>query len=215
LPLFERIELMWRLEVVRHLPVDVTTWKDLAEQGERLLAYPEYLTIWMHHWIGLALARAGEIEKARRQIAYLRQLQEGKASGHWSTLGADLLEGELAFMRGDYAAAERSMAPAIEQMHAMGGGSREQKDIFKDVFLELQRRLGHTDRVIELAAQRLRANPRHIPSLAALAWAYGQTGQTGLQHQICQQLIHRADEVRLHPQAPELFEARQALQAAV
>jgi tetratricopeptide (TPR) repeat protein len=215
LPLFERIELMWRLEVVRHLPVDVTTWKDLAEQGERLLAYPEYLTIWMHHWIGLALARAGEIEKARQQIAYLRQLQEGKASGHWSTLGADLLEGELAFMRGDYAAAERSMAPAIEQMHAMGGGSREQKDIFKDVFLELQRRLGHTDRVIELAAQRLRANPRHIPSLAALAWAYGQTGQTGLQHQICQQLIHRADEVRLHPQAPELFEARQALQAAV
>ena len=100
----------------------------------------------MHHWIGLALARAGEVDKARRQIAYLRQLPEGKASGHWSTLGADLLEGELAFMRGDYAAAERLMAPAVQQIHAMGGGSREQKDIFKDVFLELQRRLGHTDR---------------------------------------------------------------------
>jgi tetratricopeptide (TPR) repeat protein len=213
LPLFERIELMWRLEVLRHLPVDVTTWKDLAEQGQRLLAHPEYLTIWMHHWIGLALARAGELEKARRQIAYLRQLPEGKASGHWSTLGADLLEGELAFMRGDYPTAERSMAPAIQQIHAMGGGSREQKDIFKDVFLELQRRLGHTDRVIDLAEQRLRTNPRHIPSLAALAWAYGQTGQTAQQQQICQRLITRAEEVRLHPQAPELFEARQVLQA--
>jgi hypothetical protein len=98
-------------------------------------------------------------------------------------------------------------------MHAIGGGSREQKDIFKDVFLELQRRLGHTDRVIELAEQRLRANPRHIPSLAALAWAYGQAGQTALQHQTCQQLIRRAEEVRLHPQAPELLEARQTLQA--
>jgi tetratricopeptide (TPR) repeat protein len=212
LPLFERIELLWRLEVLRQLPVDVDAWKDLAEQGERLLAHSEYLTIWMHHWIGLALARAGDLEKARRQIAYLRQLPEGKASGHWSTLGADLLEGELAFMRGDYAAAERSMAPAIQQIHAMGGGSREQKDIFKDVFLELQRRLGHTDRVIELAEQRLRANPRHIPSLAALTWAYGQIGQTGLQHRTCRQLISRADEVRLHPQAPELFEARQVLQ---
>jgi tetratricopeptide (TPR) repeat protein len=213
LPLFERIELLWRLEVLRQLPVDVTTWKDLVEQAERLLVHPEYLTIWMHHWIGLALARAGDIEQARRQITYLRQLPEGKASGHWSTLGADMLEGELAFMRGDYAAAERFMAPAVQQIHAMGGGSREQKDIFKDVFLELQRRLGHTDQVIELAQQRLRTNPRHIPSLAALAWAYGQTGQTLQQQQVCQQLISRAEEVRLHPQAPELFEARQALQA--
>jgi tetratricopeptide (TPR) repeat protein len=213
LPLFERIELLWRLEVLRQLPVDVTTWKDLAEQAERLLIHPEYLTIWMHHWIGLALARAGDVEQARRQIAYLRQLPEGKASGHWSTLGADMLEGELAFMRGDYAAAERFMAPAVQQIHAMGGGSREQKDIFKDVFLELQRRRGHTDQVIELAQQRLRTNPRHIPSLAALAWAYGQTGQTSQQQQVCQQLISRAEEVRLHPQAPELFEARQALQA--
>jgi tetratricopeptide (TPR) repeat protein len=213
LPLFERIELLWRLEVLRQLPVDVTTWKDLAEQAEHLLVHPEYLTIWMHHWIGLALARAGYVEQARRQIAYLRQLPEGKASGHWSTLGADLLEGELAFMRGNNAAAERFMAPAVQQIHAVGGGSREQKDIFKDVFLELQHRLGHTDQVIELAQQRLRTNPRHIPSLAALAWAYGQTGQTSQQQQVCQQLISRAEEVRLHPQAPELFEARQALQA--
>ena len=215
LPLFERIELLWRLEVLRQLPVDVTTWKDLAEQAEHLLVHPEYLTIWMHHWIGLALARAGYVEQARRQIAYLRQLPEGKASGHWSTLGADLLEGELAFMRGNYAAAERFMAPAVQRIHAMGGGSREQKDIFKDVFLELQHRLGHTDQVIELAQQRLRTNPRHIPSLAALAWAYGQTGQKSQQQQVCQQLISRAEEVRLHPQAPELFEARQALQAMV
>lgn len=211
LPLFERIELLWRLEVLRRLPVDLTTWKDLAEQGERLLAHPEYLTIWMHHWIGLALARAGALDKARRQIAYLRQLPPGKASGQWSTLGADMLEGELAFIQGDYATAERLMAPAVEHLHEMGGGSREQKDIFKDVFLELQRRLGHADRVIELAEQRLRTNPRHIPSLAALAWAYGQNGQMALQRQVCARLLDRAAEVRLHPHAPELLEAQQLL----
>jgi hypothetical protein len=180
-----------------------------------LLAHPEYLTIWMHHWIGLALARAGKVENARRQAAYLRQLPEGKASGHWSTLGADLLEGEIAFMQADYATAERLMAPAVQHIHAMGGGSREQKDIFKDVFLELQRRLGHTDQVIELAELRLRTNPRHIPSLAALVWAYGQCGQTSRQRQVGQELISRGEEVRLHPQAPELSEARQALQATV
>jgi tetratricopeptide (TPR) repeat protein len=213
LPLFERIELMWRLEVLRQLPIDLTTWKDLAEQGERLLARPEYLTIWMHHWIGLALARAGNLDRARQQIAYLRQLPAGKASGQWSTLGADLLDGELAFIRGDYAAAERLMAPAVEHIHHMGGGSREQKDIFKDIFLELQRRLGHTERAIELAEERLRANPRHIPSLAALTWAYRQTGQAALQRRVCERLLQRAVEVRLHPQAPELLEAREVLVA--
>ena len=34
------------------------------------------------------------------------------------------------------------MATAIRHIHRMGGGSREQKDIFKDVYLELHRRLG-------------------------------------------------------------------------
>jgi tetratricopeptide (TPR) repeat protein len=214
LPLFERIELLWRLEVLRQAPVDRTTWRDLAEQGEKLLSYPEYLTIWMHHWIGLALGRAGEVDKARRQIAYLRQLPPGQASGHWSTLGADLLEGELAFMQGDYAAAERLMRPAIEHLHEMGGGSREQKDIFRDVYLELQRRLGHAERVIELAEQRLRVNPRHLPSLAALVWAYRQTGATALHRQACERLLAQAAEAGVHPQAPELREARQGVAAS-
>lgn len=211
LPLFERIELLWRLEVLRHAPVDRTTWQDLAAQGERLLVHAAYLTIWMHHWIGLALARAANFEMARQQIAYLRQLPAGPASGHWSTLGADILEGELALIRGDEGAAVRWMAPAIQQIDEMGGGSREQKDIFRDVFLELQRRLGHVDQVIELAQHRLLANPHHVQSLAALAWAYGQTGHTALRRQACQQLIARAADAGLHPLASELLEARQVL----
>jgi len=212
LPLFERIELLWRLEVVRHTPTDEAVWKDLARQGERLLEHAEFLTVWMHHWIGLAFARAGEVAKATQRIEWLRQLPEGAASGYWSTLGADLLEGELAILRDDYATAIRLMAPAIAQIHSMGGGSREQKDIFRDVFMELHRRLGHAEQVIELAQQRLLANPYHVQSLAALAWAYEQTGNTALQRQACRQLALRAEEVGLYPEAPELLNARQVLQ---
>ncbi|MGH8057743.1 MAG: hypothetical protein ACREOH_10995 [Candidatus Entotheonellia bacterium] len=211
LPLFERIELLWRLEMLRHVPIDPTTWKDLAAQGESLLQYADYLTIWMHHWIGLALARAGELEKARQQIARLRQLPAGMPSGHWSTLGADLLEGELALIASDEAAALQWMAPAIQEIEAMGGGSREQKDIFRDVFLELQRRLGHIDAVIESAQRRLRANPHHVQSLAALVWAYGQAEQAALQRQTCQQLLSLPDGVGLNSEACELLEARQVL----
>jgi hypothetical protein len=105
------------------------------------------------------------------------------------------------------------MAPAIQHLHDMGGGSREQKDIFKDVFLELQRRLEHIDRVIALAEERLRTNPRHIPSLAGLVWAYEETGQAALHRQACERLLARAAEVRLHPQAAELVQAQQALAA--
>jgi tetratricopeptide (TPR) repeat protein len=215
LPLFERIELMWRLEVIRHAQVDAAVWQDLAAQAAQLLEDADYLTTWIHHWIGVAFARAGRLDKARQQIERLRRLPAGRAGGYWSTVGADLLEGELALLRGDYAAAIELMTPAMQQLHDIGGGSREQKDIFRDVFQELHRRLGRATEVIELAQQRLLANPRHLPSLAALAWAYGQTGQSALQRLAYRQLVARAEEAGLPEPTPELVAARQALQVAV
>jgi tetratricopeptide (TPR) repeat protein len=211
LPLFERIELQWRLEMLRGAPVDRLIWQDLAAQGEQLLEQADYLTIWMHHWIGLALARVGEMAKAQQQVARLRQLPEGRPGGYWSTIGADLLEGEMALIRGEINTAVQFMTPAIAHMHDLGGGSREQKDIFMDVFLELQRRLGKADAVIELAQRRLQQNPNHFQSLAALAWAYGHMGQTSRQHQMYQVLIDRADAAPVDAGIPALIEARQAL----
>jgi tetratricopeptide (TPR) repeat protein len=213
-PLFERVALMWRLEMLRGARVDDGVWNELAAQAERMLEHADYLTTWMHHWIAIALARAGRHERAQAQVERLRSLPAGRAAGHWSTLGADLLEGEMAAMRGDDATAARLMAPAIHRLHEMGGGSREQKDIFRDLYLAVERRLGNAQAVIELGQQRLLANPRHIQSLSALAWAYGRTGQPLLQRQACQQLVNRAAEAGLAPTAPELLEAQQILRDA-
>jgi hypothetical protein len=209
LPLYERIELLWRLEVLRHPPIDAAVWRDLAREADRVLEHADFETTWMHHWIGVAFARAGGWGKARRQVDRLRRLPEGRPGGYWSTLGASVLGGELAIIEGDDAAAVRLMAPAVEQIHTMGGGSREQKDIFRDVFLELHRRLGHVEQVIELAHRRLLANPHHCQSLAALAWAYERTGDDALRRQACRQLALRADEIGLAPDAPELLAARE------
>jgi tetratricopeptide (TPR) repeat protein len=215
LPLYERIELLWRLEVLRSAPVDEAVWRDLARQGEKVLAeYADWQTTWMHHWLGVAFARAGDWTRAVQQVERLRRLPEGLPGGHWSTLGAALLEGELAIIRGDLAAAVRHMAPGVANLHTMGGGSREQKDIFRDVFMELHRRLGHVDQVIELAQQRLLANPYHIQSLAALAWAYERNGDAALHRHASRQLVCRAEEAGLAPGAPELLAARQVLQPA-
>jgi tetratricopeptide (TPR) repeat protein len=213
LPLYERIELLWRLEILRGTPTDDAVWQDLATQGERLLVHADFLTTWMHHWLGVAFAHAGKWDRATQQLERLRRLPEGRASGYWSTLGASLLEGELAIIQGDYTTAARVMAPAVERIHAMGGGSREQKDIFVDVFMELHRRLGNVERVIGLAQQRLLANPHHIQSLAALAWAYERQGNAALQRHACRQLVQRAEEVGLAQNVPELVAARQALEA--
>ncbi|HYB43978.1 MAG TPA: hypothetical protein VEL75_19520 [Candidatus Methylomirabilis sp.] len=214
LPLHERIELVWRLEVLRHAPTDDAIWHDLARQGEQLLPDGDALTTWMRHWIALAMARSGNWEGAAREIERLRRLPEGVESGHWSTLGVSLLEGELAIVRGDAAAAIRLMAPGVEQIHTLGGGSREQKDIFRDVFLELHCRLGHAQQVIALAQDRLLANPYHVPSLAALVWAYAHEGNAALHRHACRQLVQRAEQAGLASDAPEVLAARQALQSA-
>jgi tetratricopeptide (TPR) repeat protein len=215
LPLYERIELLWRLEVLRHAPTDDRIWQDLAKQAERVLENADFLTTWMHHWIGVAFARVGDREKATQQVERLRRLPEGRASGFWSTLGAGLLEGEIAHIQGDDATAVRLMAPGVEQIDTMGGGSREQKDIFRDVFLELHRRLGRVDPVIALAQQRLLANPYHLPSLAALSWAYERSGNAVLQRQVCRWLVLRAQELGCVADAPEVVAAREVLEVAV
>lgn len=214
LPLHERIDLLWRLEVVRHAPVDEAVWRDLARQADRLLEHPGVLTSWMHHWLGLAFARAGEWSKAKAQLERLRRLPEGRPAGYWSTLGASLLEGEMAMIEGDDVSALRIMAPAVEQIDRMGGGSREQKDIFSDVVMELHRRVGHAEPLIAFAQRRLLANPYHLQSLAALAWAYARLGDATLERQACRQLVARAEETGAAPDAPELQAARRVLEVA-
>jgi tetratricopeptide (TPR) repeat protein len=213
LPLHERIELLWRLEVLRDRRGEDATWRDLAREADRALEHAEFQTTWMHHWFGVGFARAGEWDKARRQLERLRRLPEGRASGQWSTLGASLLEGELAIIQGDLAAALRLMAPGVARIHTMGGGSREQKDIFRDVFMELHRRLGHVDEVVALAQERLLANPYHVPSLAAMAWAYDKTGDAMLRRQACRQLVQRSEAIGVADDAEEVVAARHVLQS--
>src|SRR5262245_3423900 len=77
LPLHERIELSWRLEVLRDRPTDDATWRGLAREADGALEHADFQTTWMHHWYGVAFGRAGEWDKARRQVERLRRLPAG------------------------------------------------------------------------------------------------------------------------------------------
>jgi hypothetical protein len=119
----------------------------------------------------------------------------------------------MALMNDDIDTAVQLMAPSVQHLHEMGGGSREQKDIFQDVLLALQRRLGNVDAVIKLAQRRLQRNPNHFQSLAAMAWAYEQSGQASLQQQTYQEIVDRAEQAPGSSQAPAFVEAQEALQS--
>ena len=211
LPLYERIELLWRLELLRHTPTDEAVWRDLAKQAERVLEYADLQTIWMHHWIGLAFARAGRPGPGPATARSAPGPSRGARQRPLVNAGGVASGGRARDRRGDLATAVRLMAPAVDHIHTMGGGSREQKDIFRDVLMEVHRRLGHVEEVIALAQQRLLANPYHVPSLAALAWAYERKGDAALHRHACRQLVLRAEEVGAAPESPEIQAARGAL----
>src|SRR5882672_6683014 len=81
LPVYERIELLWRLEVLRGTKADDAVWRDLAKQGERVLAeYADWQTTWMHHWLGVAFAKAGDWTRAAQQVDRLRRMPAGRPS---------------------------------------------------------------------------------------------------------------------------------------
>jgi hypothetical protein len=61
----------------------------------------------------------------------------------------------------------------------------------------------------------LLANPYHVPSLAALAWAYEKTGDAALRRQACRQLVQRSEEIGVAEDATELVAARGVLAAPV
>jgi hypothetical protein len=65
---------------------------------------------------------------------------------------------------------------------------------------------------MELAQRRLQRNPNHFQSLAALAWAYAQTGQTAKQQQTYEEIVKRSETRPINPHIPAVVEARQALQ---
>ena len=176
----------------------------------RVRGFPDHLDAPLDR---AGLRPAGKRDKAHQQLERLRRLPEGRASGHWSTLGASLLEGELAIIEGDSAAAARIMAPAVARSTPWAAGVGNRRTSSSTCFWSCTGGSEHVERSSTSAQQRLLANPHHLQSLAALAWAYERQGDTALHRHACRQLVQRADDVGLAPNAPELLAARQVLQA--
>ena len=122
-----------------------------------------------------------------------------------------LLEGELALIQGEFETEVQQMSPALQCVYDIRGGSQEQRDIFQDIYLSLNRQLSNVDDVLPLAQTRLQRNPHHFQSMAALAWVYQATGRPTIQRQICEERLQRAETLPTVDDVQALHEAQQVL----
>ena len=108
----------------------------------------------------MALAGAGDWATAETQIGMLRQRAPKDASGLVGDVLIPLMEGVQAFARQEYRTAIERIEPLRPQIVELGG-SRAQRDVFRDTLLEACFRAGDAERATRLLAERVGRRPDH------------------------------------------------------
>lgn len=121
------VSMLWRLEL-RGLDAG-DRWTPVVEEarkraGDHLFPFHDL------HYL-YALARAGEPHEAGAFIASMRKKAEADASGVWGDICLPVAEGLAAFLRGEHETALKKIAPAMNDLHRIGG-SHAQRHIFAE-----------------------------------------------------------------------------------
>ena len=149
--------LLWRLDA---LGCDVTErWRDL-------------LTIWEGHADGRCLVftdmhaamaelRSGQEALAERRLGWMRETaaSDAEAAPLYRDVGIPLVEGLVAFHRGDYQQAVDLLHPLRFDLWQIGG-SHAQRDIIDWTLTEAALRGGMRDVALSMAHERLGTRPR-------------------------------------------------------
>lgn len=154
--LHDAISLLWRLMLVgrdvrdRWAPFVRIAGERLDRQG--LLFHAAHLA--------MALVGGGDWATAERQLGLLRERAPRDRTGLVGALLVPLVEGIHAFAGGDYRRAIERLEPLRPRIVALGG-SRAQRDVFHDTFLEACFRAGDHERAGRYLAERLARRPDH------------------------------------------------------
>ena len=167
-------------------------------RGGAAAEHADALTIWIRRWISVAFARAGETARPSGQEDLSRRLPEGRASGT-GPRSAQHPRGRARHRAGRRAPTRsRGWRPRRAAIHAIDDGGREQKDA-PGHLLGAPPHLDHPREVIALAQERLRQNPDHLSSLAALAWAHGTAARPRAAAGVGASSCRRAEAIGLAP----------------
>lgn len=152
--LHDSISLLWRLTLVgqdvgdRWQPFVAIAGQRLDRQG--LLFHAAHLA--------MALAGGGDWTTAERQLAMLRERVPKDRTGLVGELLVPLVEGLHGFAAGDWRRAIDRIEPLRPRIVELGG-SRAQRDVFHDTFLEACFRAGDMDRARRYLAERVARRP--------------------------------------------------------
>lgn len=151
--------LLWRLQLLGHEVGD--RWTELAEAWDR---HAEGQTYSFNDWHAvmswLGAGRHAEVERV--VAAYRGENSAGSESAKWARqTGLPLIEGFVAFWRGDYATAVERLYGARHIANAFGG-SHAQRDIIDWTLTEAALRGGFGGLAEALANERLALKP-HSP----------------------------------------------------
>ncbi|HXG16914.1 MAG TPA: hypothetical protein VNK50_11735 [Calidithermus sp.] len=152
--LHDSISMLWRLALVGH---DVRhRWPPLAAIARERLDRQGLLFHAAH--LAMALAGAGDWPTAERQLEMLRQRAGRDRTGLTGEVLVPLVEGLHAFARGEWTSVIERIEPIRPRLIALGG-SRAQRDVFHDTYLEACFRAGDHDRARRLVEERVLRRP--------------------------------------------------------
>ena len=152
--LHDSISLLWRLTLVGH---DIgNRWQPFVAIAAQRLDR-QGLPFHAAH-LAMALAGGGDWATAERQLGMLRERAPKDRTGLVGDVLIPLTEGLHGFALGDWARAIARIEPLRGRIVELGG-SRAQRDVFHDTFLEACFRAGDMDRARRYLAERIARRP--------------------------------------------------------
>jgi tetratricopeptide (TPR) repeat protein len=152
--LHDAISLLWRLMLVGE---DVRErWRPFVEIARSRLDKQGLLFHAAH--LAMALSAGGDWPTAERQLGMLRERAPKDRTGLVGAVLVPLVEGLHGFASGDWSRAIERMEPLRGRIVELGG-SRAQRDVFHDTFLEACLRAGDAERARRYLAERVARRP--------------------------------------------------------
>jgi tetratricopeptide (TPR) repeat protein len=165
--------LLWRLNLTgQATPAE---WEALTPSLDQLRTLPTYLFNQMHVALGLTGAR--RLDWAQTYLDGLRSRVKPDRPGVLGEVGIPLIEGLMAYAKGDYARTVDCILPIKDRIINIGG-SHAQRAIFTDVLIDACLQSQTYDAAVELLEAKRQFCPNRPLALLGLEKAYAGKGET-------------------------------------
>lgn len=168
----DSVSLLWRLNLTGQPTPE--EWQALTPSLDTLRHMRTYLFNQMH--IALGLTGAGRLEWASAYLADLQARVRPERPGLLGEVGLPLVEGIVAYAKGDYARTVACLHPIHQRIIGIGG-SHAQRELFSDILLDAALHTREYDVASAIIETKRRSRPDRPLALVALQKLQAAQGQ--------------------------------------